>query len=215
MLMGVCIVREADLRALGSELTDLAPIVEGVLCMLAATVEQPWPADAARVSMYQKLVNAVAARATCVPLRFGEIFADEAAVGRALRLREGPILQAIERVRGRVEWMVTLPAPTRAPAQVELKPLTGRAFLESRRAALGALPEPLPEQLRGLEAISSQWAWVDPATSAPGAPGHRRVCFLVPREFTAQVRELVAALSDDVRVTGPWAPAVFAAIRDE
>lgn len=211
MLMGVCIVRELDLRALGRDLTDLSPIVESGLCMLVVEVEQPWPADPARVAAFQKLVNSVAAQATCVPLRFGETFEDEAAISRALRLREAPIVQAIERVRGCVEWMVTLPAPARAPSELELKPVTGRAFLEARRAAHGALPEALPESLRGLESISSGWAWVE-ASAKPA--GLRRVCFLVPRAMTPRVRELAAGLADDVRVTGPWAPAVFAAISE-
>jgi hypothetical protein len=212
MLMGVCIVREADLRAIGPDLTDLSPIVDAGLCMLVVEVEQPWPADAMRVAVFQKLINSVAARAACVPLRFGETFEDESAISRALRLREGPIAQAIERVRGCVEWMVTLPAPARAASEVELKPLSGRAFLEARKAALGTLPEPLPEELRGLESISSGWAWVD-ASAKPA--GLRRVCFLVPRSMTPRVREVVAGLSDELRVTGPWAPAVFAAIRED
>src|SRR4051794_3956519 len=98
-------LRLPDLRGLGG--APVEAIVAGPLLAFAGEVEGVEGAltvDA--LTAHERVVEALMDERAVLPMRFGTTFAARGALVSALAVRREPMLDALERVRGRVELAV-------------------------------------------------------------------------------------------------------------
>jgi len=99
------------------------------------------PASSANVWRHEELVEAVMATQCVLPVRFGTVFTDEAALHAALALCYGQLVADLDRLQGRVEMAVRVlwehgeetATESRPVSQVTAAgPMTGRAYMLAR-----------------------------------------------------------------------------------
>jgi hypothetical protein len=168
---------------------------------------QPRPSPQALWTQ-ERVVRALMDRGAVLPMRFGTLLADEAALVEALTARREEFMAGLERVRGRVELGLRvvadrLPAPRRNAD-------SGRAYLldrveEHRRAEQAA---------RDVHAPLARLACESRVRRRTAAPTLFAADYLVERDDAAAFRaevERTAAVVPGVRAvcTGPWPPYGF------
>jgi hypothetical protein len=177
-----------------------------------------------------------------LPLAFGAVFRDDEGVRRLLRERAATFLAALDRVRGRGEWVITVHRDEAAalasldessPALRDLREQLaaaspGRAYLLRRRVEELRRAELLRRDGEAIEQIvESLGPWVEEAcpeelgTRAPGGPV-ARASVLVSRTAQPAFQEGLAAVEERWRargyplsVTGPWPPYRFGSLLTE
>jgi Gas vesicle synthesis protein GvpL/GvpF len=157
---------------------------------------------------HEAVVRQLMGRVAVLPLRFGTVLPDVAALRAVLVERRDALAEGLERVRGRVELSVrVLGQPPREPAREEV---TGRAYLMARREAHHRSERTAGEVHEPLAALAR-----DARLRAPApAPAILAAAYLVDRPaveaFKARVVALAAA-RDDLSIvgTGPWPPYSF------
>jgi len=120
---------------------DLVAVRAGEVAALASPTEASPPVDAASLRMHHDIASRIHDGGPSLPSRFGQTFADEAALAGALRERGTALAEALVSVGDQVEMSVTLTwrdpegvgerdekDGTRATAR------SGREFMESRVA---------------------------------------------------------------------------------
>jgi gas vesicle protein GvpL/GvpF len=151
------------------------------------------------------VVEALAALAPAVvPVRFGETFADDAALAAVLRERLDGIRKALERVRGCVEIGVRVAGATLPRSALAAS--TGTGYMRERLARLAehdAITHELHERLDELSRASVR------ATRA-----EFEATYLLERARVADAQDAVARFAAShpeltVVSTGPWAPYSF------
>jgi gas vesicle protein GvpL/GvpF len=202
----------------------LAEVVRG---RLAAVIGR----DAAEVApstdalwAHEAVADALMAERALLPLRFGTLLADEAAVERVLEERRGEFARALLRVRGRVELGVraAVASPAEPPGGEERAvvlargaPGAGHAYLAEQRARRDRA-----EAL--LDAIHAPLARLaDASERRVGGATHPtlRAAYLVPAPGVDTFRAAVDGLARErpdvaVACTGPWPPYSFVGDRD-
>jgi hypothetical protein len=186
----------AEVAGLGG--APLAGIADGPLLAVCSRLEQApeKPAlDALRA--HERVVEALMARRAVLPMRFGTQFPDARGVQSALAGRRQSLLDALDRVRGRVELAVrAMLLTSEAPA-----PSSGRDYLQAKLSverSAAALHEPLAAL-----AVAAR-RWLKPA------PGELlRAAYLVEHGAVGRFRGVVERLQHehpDVALvcTGPW-----------
>lgn len=169
------------------------------------------------VREYDAVVRAALRSATPVPLRFGTPLADEEEARQLLHERRDELLESLGRVGGRVEiglrilWE-TPPAP--APEPVDE---SGRAYLESRRAALRQERETRARATEIAERVGEHFAALDapmvrqllPAPGVAAALAHlvHRGSGRLYRQCLEEARAAIPGVR--LKATGPWAPYSF------
>lgn len=180
-------------------------------------VGAPLPASLETIAAHDAVMRAALRTATPLPGRYGVSFPDEEALRASLRERQAELVEALERVRDRVEmglrvgWEVD-PMPAAEARAVR----TGREYLAARREELE----------RGEEARRRATALLDrvEAEVVPeGCPSRRKLlpdngvagvlAHLVHRQDVRTYRTRVDAARETLGValhlTGPWAPYSF------
>ena len=163
------------------------------------------------------------AATTVVPLRFGSLHTDRAAVESFLAEHRGDFATALERVRGRVELGVKVWIVAEEAAAAGELPATGRAYLERRleaREDAARSRASLEERLRAIHtrllALADAGALNRPQPRE--LSGDRRemamnAAYLVPAGDDALVAEVERLRGEHpdlaLEVTGPWAPYNF------
>jgi hypothetical protein len=178
----------------------------------------------------------MAAAPALVPVAFGAVYQGAAGVHALLRERADAFRRALDRVRDREEWTITVfrdqaallraaeetNEEARALAAAVATATPGRAYLlrRQREQVVAAAAERLAAHLVGecvqrLAAVSA--AVRHEAAREPSTDLLLKASFLVPRaavvRFTAEAERLrAAAASHGLRLTvsGPWAPYSFA-----
>jgi len=173
---------------------------------------------------HQAVVERLLPLATVVPLRFGSLHRDRAAVDEFLQGRRDEYLAAIERLRGRVELGVKVwVAPPASPQRSAQRAATGRDYLERQRAAREEAAEQRATIGERLRSIHERLR--DAAEEAVLNRPQPRELTGDPREMAINAAYLVAADDDALpvqvellriehpdlvfEVTGPWAPYNF------
>ena len=162
------------------------------------------------VLAHERVIEAVMARGTVLPLRFGTQLEAEERLAAVLAERRDQLLRALDRVRGRVELgLRVLPARGSRPDGGGSEG-SGRAYLlglvdEHRRAERAAREVHVP--LTALAAASC-------LRDRPAPPAVLVAAYLVDSarvsEFRTRAEELAAHHEDlQVFVTGPWPPYSF------
>jgi hypothetical protein len=196
---------------------DIAAIVSPLtIAEMPPTEDNVW--------RHEAIVEALMADRAVLPVRFGTVLADEAAVQAALAVHYADFVASLDRVRGRVElslrvlWDDAPPPPQPSPEGGGGNGRgRGRAYLMARleeerqrqawRQRAEALAVELHTPLDRLAAESIRQVLVTPRLLLT-------VAYLVERDQTAAFRREVEALSTahpELRFlyTGPWPPYNF------
>ncbi|MGK4585249.1 GvpL/GvpF family gas vesicle protein [Kitasatospora sp. HPMI-4] len=180
---------------------------------------------------HHRVIEAIAACTTVLPLRLATVYLDDNRVRAVLDNRWDVFLGQLCRLAGHVEWGVKLyiDAPPIAPTpSPDLSP--GRAYLRQRRAEKDSRQDAFRAAERAaerIEAVARVYA-VDRVRHRPQegelavGPGVN-VCndaYLVPLDradsFRADILHSTESLAGvRVDVTGPWVPYSFAALQEE
>lgn len=173
---------------------------------------------------YERVIRSHHAVADVVPMRFGSMLADEAAVRAHLDAQRAVYLRALERVAGCVELGVRLlvpepgspPTPEEAPKQ---EARSGARYLKALQRWYSAESQ-LRDRCAALEqALLSKVSALcreHRRELSPPRPGEPVLCslyFLVPRGqvplFHAALSANAASDSTPTTVSGPWPPFNF------
>jgi hypothetical protein len=182
---------------------------------------------------HHAVADQLAPKHTVVPFRLFTLFSSEDRALSTLGRMARRIDEALERVKGRAEWVLRISRPDpavmaevvaqarpSAASQKAARPLSGTSFLAAKAAAKQAAAEVAlrvrsgaAAVLEALEAISDQSNQrpIEPATGLL-----LDAAFLVPARRAAEFkealsREAAGLLRDGCRVslTGPWPPYSF------
>jgi hypothetical protein len=152
---------------------------------------------------HERVIEALMAERAVLPMRFGTRFRDDGAVRAALAEREQQLLDAFDRVRGRVELAVRVMEPAAAGTAARAVPAaaTGREYVNARlrtRRSVATLHEPLA----ALAVDARRWPEL--------APGELlRASYLVEQPAVAEFRSTLERLQREhpeaaLLCTGPW-----------
>ncbi|MCL7491759.1 MULTISPECIES: GvpL/GvpF family gas vesicle protein [Streptomyces] len=188
-----------------------------------------WLESVARA--HHRVIEALAARTTVLPLRLATVYLDDERVRQMLDARQEAFAERLSDLAAHTEWGVKIyveaPAatdrPAEPPADADLSP--GRAYLSHRKAQRHARDDAYREAeqvAQRVETAARSYAVdrvqhrVQQGELARG-PGENVIndAYLVPLEygesFRAEVLRTAEALPGvRVEVTGPWAPYSFA-----
>lgn len=191
-------------RPAGIDGAPVHAISAGPLTAVVQEVETvPLPAPEA-LWTYEQVIESLMSRATVLPVRYGTLLGDEAAVRRMLEARRGPYLASLDRIRGAVELGVR-GQWTNRPEPAVTAPASGTDYMRTRlndRRRADAVAAQLRQQL-GARARAVR-VRVLPAPSVPVS-----AAFLIDRGgepgFVTAVGALAAELAEtDLVCTGPW-----------
>lgn len=211
-------------------LEDAQPVV--LTCGALAAVVTPLrthrlPATVAHVLQHEAVLEALMPDCTLLPLRFGTVLPDAAAVQTLLTHHHAACRASLERVRGCVElgiralWRAAAEsgADQPRPTGVATPPTSGRAYMlarlaearqqRTRQQQAEALAATLHAPLAAGAVASTHHVLVTPRLLLTGA-------YLVHRDQVAAFRETVAHLAGQptaaevqLLATGPWPPYSF------
>lgn len=207
--------------------------VRDVAAVTSAITTVPVPTTEDNFWHHEKIVEALMTDRTLLPVRFGTVVGDSAALMSLLTAHYANLWATLDRVRDHVElsvrvlWDEEQPPTSASPEKSALNrssPVTdgtptpsGRSYLlarleqqreeGTRRRQAEALADELHTPLARLATESTQRMLVTPRMLLTGA-------YLVRRDHTAAFRETVAALGTDrpslqFLCTGPWPPYSF------
>jgi Gas vesicle synthesis protein GvpL/GvpF len=180
---------------------------------------------------HHRVLQAAIAVGDIVPFRLPCLYGDHDALRRALSDHAASITQAMERVRGRVEWAVKLyrsdePAELDAesePARTGSDYLIGRSREMQARAEADALVDDrvraLYDRVREISAAAVRNPAQDRLLSGRREPMVLNAAFLVDRTDQIDFRELIDEVAHEARsfglmaeASGPWPAYNFASI---
>lgn len=210
----------------GAALDTLSYRDIGAVVSRCATGKAP-PVEA-NLWQHETVVEALMTDHSVLPMRFGTMLSDEAAVQATLVKRYAEFTAGLDHVRGYVELGLRVlwdddSAPPLTPDQQQPSHSSGRAYmmarleeeskLQVRRERAKALVEDIHTPLARLAAETTRRMLITPRLLFTAA-------YLVKREQVAAFRRGVETLSStypEVRLlcTGPWPPFSFVAVRHE
>jgi hypothetical protein len=229
-LLVYCIVNASSVPpsdARGVQGLECQRIVHGELAAVVSPLtEHAWvkaPEEAVLLD-YERTIRSQHSVADVVPMRFGSVLPDEAAVRAHLDEQRAAYLRALARIAGCVEMgvraLVSPPFAAATPVEAA-KPerRSGADYLKARQRRY-SVESQLHEHCAAVEqAVLSK---VSPlcrehhSELTPTRPGAATLCslyFLVPREQVAAFRSALAPLpaSDGAKLSlsGPWPPFNF------
>jgi hypothetical protein len=179
---------------------------------------------AAELLAYERVIHSQHAVADVVPMRFGSVLSDEAAVRAHLDAQRATYLRVLARVSGCVEMGVRVLVPPSAPPaarEVAVKPAgrSGTAYLKALRQRHSAENqqrnqcEALEQELLSRVAPLCREHRVELSPLRLGEPALCSLYFLVPRGevpvFRASVSTFAQGRTVEVSLSGPWPPFNF------
>jgi hypothetical protein len=218
----------AGLRGIAGGLVRSLAAGDAVAAWVSDVPAEPGPATTEQAVEHDRVVRAALAGETPLPARFGQSFADDSALCRALEPRLDSLARSLERVRGGVEMTIrimleetdSVAGSDSIPGRDAVTEMggPGRAYL----ARLRARHEESAELQRRADFLQSRVAravdaFAREGVCSPVMPGARSfsISHLVARAAVAEYRLAVDALvqADPALrflVSGPWAPYSFA-----
>jgi hypothetical protein len=208
----------------GGELRRVAH--EGLVAVVSSIEEPSRLASPGTAELldYERVIREHHAVADVVPMRFGGVLADEAAVRAHLEAQRASYLRALERVAGCVELgvrrVISAPVSPAAPEEPpKLEARTGASYLRALQLRHSAESQ-LRDRCAALEqSVVSQVSALcreHRMELSPVRPGEPVLCslyFLVPRSqvplFHAALAADAASESTPIAVSGPWPPFNF------
>lgn len=185
--------------------------VGGMFAAVERLADRPPLSEAALRRQHEIVVALARVSDAVLPVRFGA-FMDVDELAQVIRLRQGVLRRALQRVRGHDQMTVRLFGQARARV-VPQSSATGTAYLRSR--AVAARPALTPAA-RAIIAAVSPLVSAQRIDAGRGGGVQATIDHLVRRRSVARYRRLVetcAARMDPppvVAVSGPWPPFAFA-----
>ena len=181
----------------------LEGIAEGPLLAVVSQHERvPEEPALDALRMHERVTEALMADRAVLPMRFGTQFSDAGRVRAALAGRREALLEALDRVRGRVELAVRAIQPA-ADAAAASAPAasSGREYLRAR-LRVGQSAASLHEQLAALAVTARRWPRRAPDELLRGS-------YLVEQPEVERFRSAVERLQREhpeaaLLCTGPW-----------
>jgi len=217
-----------DIPGLEGTALDTLPYRDIGAVVSLSTMSKVPPIEA-NLWQHETAVEALMTDHSVLPVRFGTMFPDEAAVQAELSTHYTEFTAGLKRVRGYVElglrvlWDNDSDLPLTPDQQLLPSPGSGRAYmlarleeeckLQVRRERANALAEDIHTPLARLAAETTRQTLITPRLLLTAA-------YLVKREQVAAFRQEVEMLNSTyprVRLlcTGPWPPFSFVAVTDE
>ncbi|MQA03163.1 MAG: hypothetical protein GEV07_10695 [Streptosporangiales bacterium] len=162
------------------------------------------------VFAHERVVEAMLARGSVLPLRFGTRLDSEERLARELAQRRDELVDGLRRVRGRVEVGVRILRERSHPADAEDRVRSGRDYLLSRAAE----QRRASEVTRDLHEPLAERADASVLREYPAPPDVMVGTYLLPADRATDFSAYAEALGTrhaDMRahVTGPWPPYNF------
>lgn len=101
-----------ELRGISRATVRAVDVAGRLAAWVSDLPEELGPATTEQVQLHDCVVRAALAKATPLPARFGQSFAGDSALRRALEARVDSLVRSLERVRGAVEMTVRILLPT-------------------------------------------------------------------------------------------------------
>ncbi len=180
---------------------------------------------------HESVLDATLAQSTIVPLRICTVFKSEGRVQEMLQSKRAALLEALDALDGRLEWAVKVivdperlnnaARPREHEGDATAPAGAGSAYLQRRRDERGireAAGRLAAETAQLVHARLEDWA-IDARTRAPQnreLSGHAgemvlNAAYLIERERSDELREIVAELEGDlqelgarIELSGPW-----------
>ncbi|MEM8993634.1 MAG: GvpL/GvpF family gas vesicle protein [Acidobacteriota bacterium] len=181
-----------------------------------------------RAEYHQSVVSAAAEVGALLPVRFGTIFSDRAALEAWVEPRNAALADALESLRGRSEWAIRLLAADRpSGGDKATAEDSGRSYLLARKSARDAEGQRHRELERAADELEKKLASIFVGITKLGvrnvdkslrrADGDTRTVVanwsaLADRDSEVpltDIEEAARALGLDVEMTGPWPPYNF------
>lgn len=194
----------------GVDEQPLRGVAEGSLLAVVSDHHGHAPDSTTNVLLaYERAVRRLMERGAVLPVQFGSVLGDDAAVQELLRRRQEDLLARLDQVRGAVEIGLRASWRDRARAS-DVRPQSGTAYLRDR-LELRQNARRVASELDPLAAVARS----SRRALAPRADLPVLDSYLVDRarvsEFVALVAELDHGLDDvELVCTGPWPPYSFA-----
>lgn len=199
---GICVVEAHGLAAAASrvEETDSAPSVASLL-------------------RYEKVIEAIHARQSVIPLRYGCLLESESAIVRLLENHGQEYRALLGRLHGMTEMGIRILWPAR-PGILPESPLTpGSRYLASLRGRYGSGGSLAPQEAQLAYQITGRLAGLftgQQTEVSPSGPGRLvSLYFLTPKTAVGRWREIGLKLRPPegvkLMLSGPWPPYNFVA----
>jgi Gas vesicle synthesis protein GvpL/GvpF len=222
---GACSAVPAGLR--GVHGAQIQRIAQGELVALVspvvelARVETP---EAVELVAYERIIRSQHAVADVVPMRFGSVLPDEAAVRTHLDEQRAAYLRSLARISGCVEMgvraLISVTHPSAAPELAVHPPArSGVDYLKTRQRRYSTESQlrddcaALEQSLLSKVAPLCREHRVELAPLRSGVPTLCSVYFLVPREQVPAFRAALSPVTDGdcarATLSGPWPPFNF------
>jgi hypothetical protein len=187
----------------GLSQAPLEGIAEGQLLAVATRHERE-PEEPALDALWahERVVEALMAERAVLPMRFGTRLPDAGGVRAALAARREVLLDALDRVRGRVELAVRAVQPAADAAGASAPAAaSGRGYLRARLRS-GRAGAVLHEPLAALAVAARRWPQLAPGELLRGS-------YLVDKATVVRFRSAVERLQREhpeaaLLCTGPW-----------
>jgi hypothetical protein len=190
----------------------------GLAAVVSAGEEIGAPPSVASLLAYEKVVEAIHARQAVIPLRYGCVMEDEAAVVRLLEDHRQEYGALLARLRGMTEMGIRILWPARTGVPPASTPSPGARYLASLRnrypsvSALDGEEEQLADRIAGWLSVCSTGQRREVSCS-----GQRRLLslyFLTSKtgvtRFLSKARKICPPSGAKVLLSGPWPPYNFA-----
>jgi len=213
VLLVRAIVRTADAPRAG--LPDLVVVsADGVAALATRSDVAPGP-TAAQLREHERVARRIHDAVPSLPSRFGQLFADEPALARALEGREAALAQSLARVGDRVELAVTLLWRNDRIARKAPVASTGRAYLEARAVREREQQEAEQVVARLIEQLPCERAFIRHRI-CPREGIAATIAVLAARDEVTNLQEAVLSFGErsaevSAVVHGPLPPYTFAA----
>lgn len=201
-------LQEPGIRAVTSH--GLAAVVSGV--------EEPTAAPSVSSLLeYERVIGAIHARQTVIPLRYGCLMESEEQIVRLLEDRRQEYKALLDRLRGMTEMGIRLLWPTSAAPLPDLSQSPGAAYLASLRNRYNSQDALAPEEAQLADRIADSLArWSTDLRREISSSGHGRMLslyFLTPKsrseKFRKKAREISPPPGVKLLLSGPWPPYNF------
>jgi hypothetical protein len=163
------------------------------------------------VCAHERVVEAIMARGTVLPLRFGTVLEREDQLAAVVEKRKDELHSALERVRGHVELGLRLLRSADPDPEMRSGDTSGRAYLLARAAEHRRADKAIAD----VHAPLAELAAASVVRNRPRPPAIMIAAYLVDAVRVADFRlraDEIAARHEDLQliVTGPWPPYNFA-----
>jgi hypothetical protein len=190
----------------------------GLAAVASAVEEISAPPSVSSLLAFEKLVEALHARHAVIPLRYGCVMEDEAAVARLLENHRQDYGALLARLQGMTEMGIRVLWPARSAALPDLPPSPGARYLASLRNRYPSAQPLAGEEAQLADGIIASLSdcSVEQRREVSSSSQQRLLSlyFLTSRagveRFRNQARQICPPSGAKILLSGPWPPYNFA-----